>query len=139
MRRGFTLIEMAICIAIGAALAPMIFGLGRSFEKQHVRALAELDSAQAMRTVSEDLRRDLQSMRMVDGPAVALEGACGRVEYAASEGVLTRKAEAACGGTRALARRVRALRREGARAMVLEFERPVEPGSSAVNSFRFGW
>ncbi|HEY3449350.1 MAG TPA: prepilin-type N-terminal cleavage/methylation domain-containing protein [Myxococcales bacterium] len=139
MRRGFTLLELAICISIGTLLIPMVLALGRVSEKQHLRALAEVDATQVMRTASEELRRDLQTLRMADGTTVTLQGACGRVEYVAEGGVLARKAEEACGGTRALGRRVRAIRRDGARALVVEFERPVEPGNPAVNTFRFAW
>lgn len=138
--RGFTLVEMALCISIGTLVVPLVLLTVRSMERQHLRALEQVESAQAMRGVSEELRRDLQSMRMLPGPAVALEGACGRVDYVVSgEAVLQRRAEPACGGTRAVARRVKAIRREAGQALSVDFERPVAPGAPATTSIRFAW
>ena len=107
MRRGFTLIEMAVCLSVTSIVVPLVFLVSRAIEGESLRALADVEAAEQMRAVSEELRRDLQSMRVAEGRGLVLEGSgpCGRIEYAiASESVLVRRessleagAPAACG------------------------------------------
>ena len=138
-RRGFTVIELAICLTLMTILVPLVYGLMRNFENEIYRAAAEAESAQAMRAVSEEVRRDLQALELREGGAgMELVGACGSVQYAVEGDVLFRRASAACGGDRPVARRVQGLTREP-RALVVTFGRPMRPELPAVSSFRLAW
>ncbi len=137
-RRGFTLLELAICVSILGILIPATYAFVRTFEDQLYRASAVAESARSARAFSEELRRDLQSMQVQSGDRLVLQGACGTVEYAVADGVLVRKALAACGGDHPIARQAQALRRE-ARVAVVTFGRPMRPGLPAESSFRVAW
>lgn len=137
-RRGFTLLELAICVSLLGILVPTTYAFIRTFEDRLYRASAVAESARSARAFSEELRRDLQTMQAQAGDRLVLQGACGTVEYAVVDGVLLRKASAACGGDRPIARQAQALTRE-ARAAVLTFGRPMRPGLPAESSFRVAW
>jgi prepilin-type N-terminal cleavage/methylation domain-containing protein len=142
MRRGFTLLELAICLAVSATLVPLLFTFSRAVENDFAMALADAESSSQMRSFSEELRRDLMSMRVVDGPGLVLQsvrpGACARVEYVAVEETLMRRADDACGGERAIAARLSALHRDG-RSVTLEFARPVRPDLRSRVAYRLSW
>jgi prepilin-type N-terminal cleavage/methylation domain-containing protein len=137
MSRGFTLIEMAVVITISALVIPLVFAFAHTYEVDHLRAADSAQAASSMRAVSEELRRDLQTMRVAEEPGLVLVGAgkCARVEYAVADEVLLRRA---CDEVRAVARHVQALRREG-RSLTVEFGRPLRPDLPSQTSFRLAW
>ena len=111
---GFTLIEMAITLSITAVIVPGVYLWWRAAEKGLNEAAAQLESADAARTVSEELRRDLLTLSWKDAGAVVLTGKapCAEVRYEVADGVLHRRAPGSCGGgDRAIARHVESLRR----------------------------
>lgn len=117
MRRGFTLLELAIVLTLLAVVTPALFLLMRSIADDHARAAARLEDADAVRLVSETLRQDLRTGRLAAAPAglrVEGPGACFPVDYRVDGSVLLREAPAACGGAQALARRARSLVMDGA-------------------------
>lgn len=111
---GFTLIEQAIVLSVTAVVVPSIYLWWRAAEKGLNEAAAQLESADAARTVSEELRRDLLTLSWKDAETVVLTGKapCAEVRYEVADGVLHRRAPASCaGGDRAIARHVQSLRR----------------------------
>ena len=108
--RGFTAMEMALVLSISAIVVSSGFTLWRSFDRQHRIAIFEAASAQGMRSLSEELRRDLRTLRW-EGDRLSLSGPCGRVEYAAAEGTLLRRGDPACGPLRAVAAGVESIAR----------------------------
>jgi prepilin-type N-terminal cleavage/methylation domain-containing protein len=141
MRRGFTLIEMAIVISILALLVPAIYVFHRDFEAQEQTALLSAEAARGMRSVSEELRRDLRTLRWSPDNAMVLLGtegtACRLVRYEVTEdGVLLRNAGSECGGPRPVARGVSAIGREGA-AVEVTFSRRVRGPDARTLTFRF--
>ena len=110
---GFTMVELAVVVVIMAIMLPAVFLLLHTIEAEQRRALSTVESSRAMRTVSEELRLDLQTRSWVDGETLALRGPgpCGEVGYALEGGVLLRRQDASCGGTRALARHVETVAR----------------------------
>ena len=116
--RGFTLIELSIVISITALLLPLVWFFGRALEADHRDALAQTVASREMRALTEELRRDLRTLRLEGPDGLRLTGAACRVEYALAGEVLERRAPEACGGTRAVASPVRSLLRSGARLEV---------------------
>ena len=113
-RRGFTLIELVTVLTLSSIVVPGIYLFWRSAEKGLQEAVAQVETADAARTISEELRRDLLTLSWKDGDALVLAGKapCTEVRYEVAESVLHRRAEAACGGgDRAIARHVESLRR----------------------------
>lgn len=111
---GFTLIELAIVTSISAVLVPGIYLFWRSAQKGLTEAVAQVESADAARIVSEELRHDLLTLWWKDEESLVLagKGPCKEVRYEVVESVLHRRAADACGGgDRALARHVESLRR----------------------------
>jgi len=138
-RRGFTMIELALCVTILTILVPTVYAFMRSFENDFYKSAAEAESAQSMRAVSEELRRDLQAFKLKDGEGgMVLVGTCGGIQYVVVGDVLFRKAAPECGGDRPVARRVQKIVREP-RALVVTFARPMRPGMPAESSFRLAW
>jgi prepilin-type N-terminal cleavage/methylation domain-containing protein len=112
LARGFTMIELAIVLTITAVIIPGIYLWWRAAERGLFEAVAQIESADAARTVSEELRRDLLLLSWKDAETLALQGkACAEVRYEIEQSVLHRRAGAKCGGDRALARRVESLTR----------------------------
>lgn len=112
MRRGFTLLEMAVNLSLMAVLIPLIYSAYRALEGSQRQAQHQLEAARGMRTVSEALDADLLHMAWRGNEGLELEGPCGRVHYAVRDGVLLREGDAACGpASQGLARGVRAIER----------------------------
>ena len=136
--RGFTMMELAVCLAVSAVLVPLIFAFGRTFENQYHGAIIELESAKAMRSLSEEVRRDLVQARVTDDAGLVLAGKaeCTRIEYVLEGSVIQRRADPACGGgTRAVARGARSLRRDG-RTLLVEFGADLKPDLPVSISYR---
>ena len=119
---GFTVIELVVCISVASLLIPSVFMAWRSMSRAHYRASARLDAASGMRAFSEELRRDLMSMRVVasptsrtqltlKGPVIEPAAPCPKVTYRIDEhDVLRREGAAGCGPARAVATSVRSIR-----------------------------
>jgi len=141
MRRGFTLIELAICLSILALLVPVGFAMGRAFEQHAFQAAAQLEAASAMRSVSEELRRDLKTMGWPDETSLKLQGAglCPRVEYKlTADNTLIREGAEGCGPARTLAAHVRSIQRETGGLRVVFFKR-VAVGRERTDTFYMGF
>ena len=135
-RAGFTLIETSIVLTVTAILVPAIYLWWRAAEKGLQEAVVQLESADAARTVSEELRRDLLTLSWKDAGSTVLTGKspCTEVRYEIAESVLHRHAAAGCGGgDRALARHVESLRRTKW-GVEMVFARPV--GGVASEPYR---
>ncbi len=113
-RRGFTILELAVVLSIISVLLPLVYALARDVDRSQQAALWQMQDAQAARTVTQELQRDLFTLTEIatarESDVLLLSGPCGEVRYQALDGVLVRGAEAACGGTRALARNVRSFK-----------------------------
>jgi type II secretory pathway pseudopilin PulG len=132
--RGFTALELALVITISSLVVASAFLLLRAFEGQDYRALAEAEAARGMRAFSEELRRDLRTLRLEPGSALALSGPCGRVEYTLQEGSLLRKGEAACGAPRAVSAGVASVARTPL-GVEVTFARVVDVGPPLQTQF----
>lgn len=121
MKRGFTLLELAIVLSILGVLVPLCYVMYRQYEADVLAAQASIEAAHAARGVAEELRRDLWTHSLAPEGTVLLGAApCDRIEYAVGEGdVAWRRAPEACGGSRAISRNVGALRREGGEVVVV--------------------
>jgi prepilin-type N-terminal cleavage/methylation domain-containing protein len=112
-RRGFTAIEICIVLSILSVMVPISFLVWRSFESQYRDALAHAQAAAQMRGLSEELRRDLLTMKWENATSVALvgPGACSRVEYAVDPtGIVFRRGAPGCGDPRPVARDIASLK-----------------------------
>jgi len=121
MRRGFTLIELAVVVSILGVLVPICYAMHRQNEADVLAAEASIEAAHAARAVSEELRRDLWTHSLAaEGTVLVGAAPCDRIEYAVGDGdVVWRRAPEACGGARAIARNVGALRRDGGEVVVV--------------------
>jgi prepilin-type N-terminal cleavage/methylation domain-containing protein len=141
MRRGFTLIELAVSLSILALLVPLVFMMGRSFEEHAFQAAAQAEAAAAMRSVSEELRRDLKTMGWPDDTALKLAGAgqCPSVEYKLNaDSTLVREGAEGCGPARTIAANVRSISRETGGLRVVFFKR-VAAGRERTDTFIMGF
>ncbi len=109
-RRGFTLIELAIVLVIGTLLVPIAWTWFTRQEDQARLTRWELEIAQALPTLSEELREDAWRGVAVGGEEITFRRADCTVQYRVEARALVRVAEASCGGTRALATHVESLR-----------------------------
>lgn len=110
--RAFTMIELAIVISIAVLLLPSIYLFWRSEERALFEAVAKIEAADAARSISEELRRDLATMHWAGENGMLLAGgSCTEVRYEVVGAVAFRRAPASCGGDRAIARHVEHLRR----------------------------
>jgi prepilin-type N-terminal cleavage/methylation domain-containing protein len=119
--RGFTLVELAIVLSIGGLLAPLVWMSGRSLEAEHRDSLGRAAASREMRALSEELRRDLRTLRWQGAEGLVLVGPapCDRVEYTLAGEVLERRAPEACGGARVVAAPVRRIARAASRLEVV--------------------
>lgn len=141
MRRGFTLLEFAICLSILALLVPAVFMMGRAFEEHAFQAAAQAEAASAMRSVSEEFRRDLKTMGWPDDTQLKLAGAgqCPAVEYRLTpEHTLVREGAEGCGPARTLAANVRSIERLTGGLRVVFFKR-VAVGRERTDTFTMGF
>ena len=113
-RAGFTLIEVAIVIVLLSIALPILFGFMRTIQIGQHRALGRAESVRALRTISEEIRRDLRVLRWEDTLSLAMvgPGKCKRIEYRVDQNnILLRIADPGCGSTRPIARNVETVRR----------------------------
>ena len=110
IRRGFTLIELAICLTITAVLVPLIYAYARDIDDRSTLGIWHLDTADDVRTVAETLGRDARQHTGAGGDPLSLRiGDCA-VQYVVDDAQnLERRTSEPCGGTRVLARGVAAL------------------------------
>lgn len=128
-RRGFTLVELAIVLAIFAFLTPLAYMAGRALLENFERAAFDLQVAESARTVSEELQLDLRTMKLQSGDGVLLKGAgdCAEASWEVKGAALIRTPKANCGEPRALAKSVSAFRSTAA-GMELVFALPQRGG-----------
>lgn len=108
--RGFTAIELAVCLSISAVLVPSVFVFARSLESTQRVAQWHLENADAVQRIDEALQRDAARGAMEQG-GLAWGGAC-PVRYVVTGAfALERQAGEACGGTQVLAAGVRSMTR----------------------------
>lgn len=114
MRRGFTMVELAVVVTLISILVPLIFMVFHVGAADFQQANATLDAAHQARDLSEELRLDGRSGR-VSATGLTFEGAgeCFPVSYRLVGSTIVRQAPPACGGDRALVRHVRSLERTG--------------------------
>ena len=114
MRRGFTMVELAVVVTLLTVLVPLIFMLFNLGAADFQKANATLDAADQLRDLSEELRLDARNGQLA-ATGLTFEGAgeCFPVTYRVVASALVREAPAACGGARALVRNVTALVRTG--------------------------
>ncbi len=111
-RRGFTAMELAICLTILIILVPLVYQLATIVEENHAIGLWQLQTAEELRTVAEELRLDQRQGTPEPGEAVAWARQGCTVHYRVDpQRVLLREAPEACGGSRALATHVAGFRR----------------------------
>lgn len=114
MRRGFTMVELAIVVTLLTILVPLIFMLFHLGAADFQKANATLDAADQVRDLSEELRLDARNGQLAaTGLVFEGAGACSPVTYRLVATSVVREAPVACGGTRALVRNVTALERAG--------------------------
>ena len=107
--RGFTLVELAIVLAIFSILTPLTFMASRVLLENYRRAAFDLEVAQAARTVSEELRLDARAMRLQSFEQVVFKGPgkCDEATWSVTAAhALIRTPKAGCGEQRAVAKSV---------------------------------
>lgn len=110
MRRGFTLLELAIVLTIGTILIPLLWQFGAYMQAQQELATFELDVAEAIPTLAEELRADGRSLSAGDGGGVAFARDGCTVAYEVNaEAVLVRRGAGTCPSERGLSRRVESI------------------------------
>lgn len=130
MRRGFTMVELAIVLTLLAILVPLIFMLFNRGAADFQKANATLEAAEQLRDLSEELRLDARNGTLAP-TGVAFEGTCS-VTYRLIDSSVVREASASCGGTRALVRHVREFVRTGSVLMVRIAQLPEDPPITLV-------
>lgn len=131
MRRGFTVVELAIVLSISALLVPLVFLTARSWDEHRAAGLRQVAVADEVRSLGEAVRADRRALKFAGKGSLTLQGKgpCSPVEYAVTDAqTLVRRAPAACGGETALATHVTALAHApGGLAVTFGFE--VRPGT----------
>jgi len=111
-RRAFTAVELAICLTILIVLIPLVYAGALIVEETHSLGLWHLQSADQLRSVTEELRLDVRRGVPIEGQELAwkLDGC--QVSYRVDErGVLSRELAEPCRGARGLATGVTAFER----------------------------
>ncbi len=132
--RGFTAVELALVLSISTLVGSACYLLLRNFERHNHAALGAGEAARGMRVLSEEIRRDLRTLRFEPGPALSLRGPCGRVEYLVQEGAVIRRGDAGCGAPRAVCSGVSSLARTPLGIEVI-FARRIDAGPPATTRF----
>lgn len=104
MRRGFTLVEFAIVLAVLAVLIPLAWAAVDRSEEDRAAALLALSRADSVRTLAETLDLDARAGRSVAPLHFALPGC--EVVYRTEGDALLREG---CGTSQVLARGVEAV------------------------------
>lgn len=132
MRRGFTMVELAIVLTLMAILVPLIFMLFNRGAADFQKANATLEAAEQLRDLSEELRLDARNGTLTATDVVFEGGACSPVTYRLVDSSVVREASASCGGTRALVRHVREFVRSGRVLTVRIAQLPEDPAITLV-------
>ncbi len=107
-RRGFTLVELAVCLSLLGLVTPLIYAFGRSVEDRLSIGLWHLDVADGVRDVADALREDARGGTAVAGQGVGfVRGDCAVVYQVDDAEVLVRRSS--CGGELGLSRGVSAM------------------------------
>ena len=109
MRRGFTLVELATCLAVASILVPIIWTFSAHVIDQTTLGRWQLEAADGVRTIAEELRLDARAGEAAGDEVGFGAGDC-EVRYRVTEGaLLVREAPARCGGSRGLSRFVESM------------------------------
>ena len=109
MRRGFTLIELAVVLSVAAILVPLVWILGTQVVDQVTLGRWQLDAAEGVRTVAEELRVDAREGTPTAEQVGFRVGTCDVRYVVTGASALVRQATADCGGSRGLSRRVESI------------------------------
>ncbi len=102
-RRGFTALELAICLSISAILVPGIYLFARQLEDTERVTRWHLETAAAIERIDAEIQSDVERQPLVAGKTVEWAGPC-PIRYALTDALtLERQAGESCGGTRVLA------------------------------------
>ncbi len=134
-QRGFTLVELAVTITITAILLPATFLLFRAVEGRIHGWLASARVAESTRTFSEELRRDLRTMRFTAETGFTLASPGCEVRYVVEGTTLMRHG---CDGDRAIARDVETLARTAWGAEITYASHVAPPKAPKRTTFRIG-
>lgn len=132
MRRGFTMVELAVVVTLLTILVPLIFMLFNRGAADYQRANATLEAAEQLRDLSEELRLDGRTGALSAAGVVFEGGACAPITYRLVEASVVREAPASCGGTRALVRHAREFVRTGSVLTVRIAQLPEDPPITLV-------
>ncbi|MER2565517.1 MAG: type II secretion system protein [Myxococcaceae bacterium] len=132
MRRGFTMVELAVVVTLLTILVPLIFMLFNRGAADYQKANATLEAAEQLRDLSEELRLDGRNGALSTAGVVFEGGACTPITYRLVETSVVREAPASCGGTRALVRHVREFVRTGSVLTVRIAQLPEDPPVTLV-------
>lgn len=109
-RPGFTLTELAIVLSLLGLLVPLVWRFALGLEDQRSIALWHLATADAVRTLSEELALlDRGSRRLAPDLAWDRQGCTLRLEHDPGAGAIVRNTSPECGGSQVLARGVETL------------------------------
>lgn len=104
MRRSFTMLELAIVLAVAAIVVPIIWTLAAHITDQTTLGRWQLEAADGVRTVAEELGLDARAGEPTGNDVGFRVGDCD-VRYQVAEGsLLLREAPEECGGSRGLSR-----------------------------------
>ncbi len=109
---GFTLIELVIVLTISTIVVPIVFAFGRHLQDQTTLGHWHLETADAIRTVAEELRADARAGEPapISGDAVAFtdgDGCTATYRVAADDAALIRSST--CEPDRGLSRFVESI------------------------------
>jgi prepilin-type N-terminal cleavage/methylation domain-containing protein len=103
-RRGFTLVELAIVLAIAALIMPICYALIANVQDQSALAWWQMETADGVRSLAEELRLDARRGVSVDGDEVGFVVDGCDVRYRVTDAAaLVRDAGEGCGAPRGLA------------------------------------
>lgn len=103
MRRGFTLMEMAIVLSVAALTIPVVWNLSAQASDAAALGRWQLEAADGIRTLAEELALDARSGAPTADEVGFTAPDC-PVRYRVIEGdLLVREAPESCGGSRGLA------------------------------------
>ena len=108
-RRGFTLVELAVCMTLLAILAPLLYSYALGIEDRFAAGRWHLQAADQLHTVADRLQADARRGALMESAVQFRHEEC-VVDYRLEDNALVRASS--CDGTQTLARGVTALARK---------------------------